>query len=541
MVNLQYLLCSMKNYRIIIICVLLVVCLRAYPQNETIKYFTRFNAICSTGDYAPFWLTANRQGLSSVDKNSGYARLGATVSKPFKNSDYRWAAAVDIVTGYNQESAVRVQQLYADVSWRWLNLSVGKKERAGELSGRSVIAGLDDNSVARSLPQTQMSNLQELGTGGLAYSGNSTPVPQVRLEVPHYVSVPRTAGWLKVKGHLAYGFFADGNFQEDFTQGNVYTRYAKNVLYHSKALFVKIGKPQKFPLSFEGGLEMYSQFGGDIYMHGKGKIVSMPKGPLEYLKAFVPLSGGGDTPDTEQTNISGNQLGNWHMAITLHSKPADVTLYGQHYFEDFSQLFFIEYQTNREGEKNLIYYPWKDILLGINVKNKSSLLPFVSNVCYEYLSTYNQSGAGYNDPGPIFKEQMDGLDNYYNHGIYSGWHNYGMGIGNPLVFSPVYNKNGSMYFAGNRLVAHNVGVNGAFGSKTMLAYRLLCTYSENWGTYLNPFNEKKYTTSLLADISLLREKGGWAVTFSVAYDKSNWLGENVGVMLSISKVGIFKL
>ena len=530
------------NIVIVICAVFSAICLRAYPQDDdNIKYFVGLNSIFSAGDYVPYWLTANRQGISSVDENCGYARLGASVSKPFKNSDYSWVVAVDMVAGYNQERTVRMQQAYVDLSWRWLNLSLGKKERAGELQTRSTIASLAANEVASLLPQTQISSLQELGTGGLAYSGNSSPVPQARLEIPYYVSVPRTNDWLKVKGHLAYGFFTDGGFQEDFTQGNQYTRYAKNVLYHSKALFIRVGKPQKFPLSFEGGLEMFSQFGGDIYMHGKGKIVSMPKGPMEYLKAFVPLSGGDDTPDTEQTNISGNQLGNWHLAITLHSKPADVTLYGQHYFEDFSQLFFFEYQTDRTGDRNLIYYPWKDILLGINIRNKSAILPFVSNVCYEYLSTYNQSGAGYNDPGPFFKEQMDGLDNYYNHGIYSGWHNYGMGMGNPLVFSPVYNKNGSMFFAGNRLKAHKVGVNGGFGSKTMLVYKLQYTYSENWGTYINPFANKRYTTSLLADISLLCERGGWAAAVSFAYDKSNWLGENMGVMLSFTKVGIFKL
>ena len=525
--------------RLLYVVVFFLLALNSFSQRQSVTYFTQFNTVFSSGDYAPFWLTANRQGISSVSENSGYVRFGLSVAKPFSNKDYKWAVAADAVAGYNQESAVRLQQVYADLSWRWLNLSLGKKERVGELSGRSVIAGLAENEVAALIPQSQINGLQELGTGGLAYSGNSAPIPQLRLEVPQYVSIPRTAGWLQVKGHLAYGFFADGGFQENFTQGNIYTRYAKNVLYHSKAMFIKVGKPQKFPLSFEGGLEMYTQFGGDIYMHGRGKVISMPKGPKEYLKALIPLSGGDDTPDTEQTNISGNQLGNWHLAVTLHTSPVDFTLYGQHYFEDFSQLFFFEYQSDRDGDRNLIYYPWKDILLGINVNNKSSVMSFISNVRYEYLSTYNQSGAGYNDPGPYFKEQMDGLDNYYNHGIYSGWHNYGMGVGNPLVLSPVYNKNGSMFFAGNRLKAHNVGVNGAFGSKTMLVYKLQYTYSENWGTYINPFASKRYTTSLLADISLLRGKGGWAATLSVAYDKSNWIGENVGFMLSFSKVGIF--
>ncbi len=520
---------------------IIFLCLFAFDSfSQEFSYFAQMSSIFSKGDYAPFWLTANRQGLSSVEKNNGYARFGLLLEGQLGKSAFNYKTIVDAVAGYNRETTVMLHQACADVSWRWLNLSLGQKERYGEMSAFSVISILAENKVAKRFSGLFVRRLQELGSGGLLYSGNSRPIPQVRFEIPDYVSFPRTKDWLKVKGHIAYGAFLDGGFQEDFTYGNPYTRYVKNLLYHSKALFLKVGKPEKFPLTIEGGLEMYTQFGGDIYVHGAGKTLSMPRGVSDFFKAFVPLSGSDDTPDTEQTNISGNQLGNWHLAITLHTSPVDVRFYGQHFFEDFSQLFFFEYQSDREGDRNIIYYPWKDIMLGVNITNKTSFFPFVSNVCYEYLSTYNQSGAGYNDPGPIFKEQMDGLDNYYNHGIYSGWHNYGMGIGNPLVFSPVYNRNGDMRFAGNRLVAHNAGVNGAFGKKHVFAYKLQYTYSENWGTYINPFSEKKYTTSLLADVCYAPAGKSWAATLSVAYDKSNWLGENMGFMLSLTKIGLFK-
>jgi hypothetical protein len=354
----------------------------------------------------------------------------------------------------------------------------------------------------------------------------------VRLEIPHYVAFPGTNKWLHIRGHIAYGRFTDDNFQERHTSNNPIARYGKSILYHSKAAFIKIGKEKRFPLTFEGGLELYSQFGGDIYSHAAGHIVSMPRKVKDYFKAFIPLSGGDDTPLDEQTNISGNQTGSWHASFTLHTEPAVVSIYGEHLFEDFSQLFFIEYQSNRHGEKRLIYYPWKDIMLGIRVTNKSTYATFVKSIQYEYLNTYDQSGALYHDPSANYNEQMDGVDNYYNHGIYPGWHHWGQGMGNPLIISPIYNKSGAMHFKSNRLIAHNIGVNGTLHN---IAYRAQYTYSENWGTYINPLTKKAYSTSLLAEFIYAPSKSHWAGAVSIAYDKSTLIGENIGAMFSITR------
>lgn len=527
------------NKRYILAIILpLVAFLGLFAQESSLGYYVALNSIAAKGDYAPFWLTANRQGVSSVESANGYTRMGLAAQGTLLGNKVKYECAADVLAGYDRYDKISLQQLYARFEWRKIALSVGQKERCGETSQKRI--NVADSLQRNTLPLFFASPFEMLGSGGLVYSGNSRPVPQVRFEVPEYIPVYGTNGWLSARGHIAYGLFLDHNFQEDFSKGNPHTHYTKNVLYHSKAMFIKVGKPEKFPVTFEGGLEMYSQFGGDTYRHGKGKVVSMPKGFAEYLKAFIPLGGSSDTPDTEQSNISGNQVGNWNVALTLHTKPADVTFYMNHLFEDFSQLFFFEYQADRFGDRNIIYYPWRDMLLGVNVCNKSDFLPFVSNVTYEYLSTYDQSGAGYNDPGPFYTEQMDGQDNYYNHAIYAGWHNFGMGMGNPLVFSPVYNRNGNLGFAGNRLIAHHAAVNGAFGRDGAFVYRLMYTYSENWGTYYNPFNEKKYSTSVVVDAGYAPRASSWAATISVACDKSDWLGDNVGVMFSFIKTGIFK-
>lgn len=538
----------MRMFETYICRVLLFLCLlplRALAQDAPfVRGYAQLGTIASKGDYAPFWFTARQQGVPSLETSNSYARYALFAGAPFKEgSDWSYNVAADVVVGYNRENTLFPQQLYGEVSWRRLTLSLGCKERFSELKGFAApcaSSSFSKNGVNTLFPHLYANRFSELSSGGLVYSGNSAPVPQLRLEIPQYVPFPGTKGWLGVKGHIAYGFFADGSFQENFTRENPTARYGKNIFYHSKALFINVGKPSRFPLTFEGGLEMYTQFGGDIYNHKDGKVLSMPSGVKDFFKAFIPMSGGEDTPEYEQTNISGNNVGSWHAALTLHTRVADVRVYAEHMFEDFSQLFFFEYQSDANGDRNLIYYPWRDILVGVSVANKSGVLPFISNFLYEYLSTYDQSGAGYNDPGPFFKEQMDGADNYYNHSIYPGWHNMGMGLGSPLAVSPAYNKNGSLRFRSNRFVAHTVGVNGTLGVNSPFAYRLQYTYSENWGTYLNPLDEKKYTTSLLADVIYAPAAGKWAGSFAIGYDKSNFIGENLGVMFTITRAINYK-
>lgn len=513
----------------------------AAQEKVSVKDYVQLNALAGVGENAPFWLVSNHNGLSSLDTYNGYIRYGVDIDGLIgTKGNWNYSAGLDLKTGYNQRNNPIVHQLYADVSYKWLSLSVGAKERVAEMRDFSTLQGVNGNEAMNNFSSLAFNGLGELGTGGLVYSGNSSPIPQVRIGAPEYVTVKGTNSLLKLRGHISYGVFLDSKFQENFTALNPKAKYNRYALYHSKAFFMKVGDEEKFPLEAEGGLEMHSQFGGDVYTHAKGKYLSMPTRFKDFLKAFIPTGGDELVPFTEQSNITGNQVGNWHLAFTLHTKPVDIQLYGEHMFEDFSQLFFMEYQNNINNERTWVYYPWRDMMIGLSIKNKSGFMDLISNIRYEYVSTYDQSGAGYNDPSDYFVEQMDGLDNYYNHAIYSGWHYYGKGMGSPLVFSPLYNSDGSLEFKANRMRAHHVGVNGAFGRKKEFLYRLLYTYSENWGTYVNPFFEKKYTTSVLADFIYSPNGKSWLVSASVAHDRSNYIGNNTGVMLSFVKVGLLK-
>ena len=61
-----------------------------------------------------------------------------------------------------------------------------------------------------------------------------------------------------IRGHISYGMMTDGNFQQDYVGGGD-AHYAKNVLLHTKAGYIRLGNKDKFPLVFEGGLEWATQ------------------------------------------------------------------------------------------------------------------------------------------------------------------------------------------------------------------------------------------------------------------------------------------
>jgi len=464
--------------------------------DEKITYRLEEGTTLSTGEHAPFWLTANRQGLASIERNSGYLKIGAF--RPLekgKDLSYSWGMDVALVSGL--DSRVIMQQAYLDVRYKGWQLSVGSKERDGELKN------------------------QQLSSGALVFSGNARPIPQVRFEVPEYLAVPYTNGWIGFKGHIAYGRFTDDDWQREFvTPGGKRT---ENVLMHSKALYIKVGREDRSRLQFEGGLEMAAQFGGTL-INGNNRI-HMYEGIEDFWKVLVPASGGSSTPIGEQTNIYGNQLGSWNMSLNYRIGGGwNIRPYYQHYFEDHSMM---------RAE-----YAWKDGLKGIEITFPKN--PVVSSLVYEYLGTKDQSGPVYWDATPTLSEQISATDDYYNHSLYTGWQHYGMGIGNPLVASPIYNKNGEIRFQSTRVLARHFGISGNPTSE--LSYRMLLSLTRNWGTYSVPFYEIKREGSALVEVRYTpTQMNGWSFTLAGALDQGSMLGNNRGGMLTITKRGFLSM
>ena len=459
---------------------------------DGLRYRGEAQVSFSSGQNTPFWLVSNKMGLSSIKKNNGYIRMGV-----FRDMDedrkFSWGAGVDLVGAYNFTSSFVIQQLYGEIKYRCLGAMVGSKEIYGEF------------------------NNPRLSSGNMLYSGNARPIPQVRVGIPEFTVIPYTKNWLAIKGYVAYGMFTDDGWQRDFAAPG--SKRTEHVLYHSKGLFLRVGDVARHPWAVEGGLEMAAQFGGKSYIGDK--VIDMPNGIKDWFKVFFPQGGDSSTPMGEQTNVYGNHVGTWSLGVTYNPTPDwGFRAYYQHFFEDHSQLFFD--------------YEWKDGFWGIEVSFPKN--PVIGKFVYEYLYTKDQSGAVYNDTSASIPEQVSGIDNYYNHGIYTGWQHWGMGIGNPLIVSPIYN-NGQIYFRSNRLIGHHVGFEGQ--PLEELGYRVLCSFTRNWGIYSNPLPEVENFYSGMLEVTYTPKwLEGSAGILSIGADRGALLGNSFGVMFTFRKSGI---
>jgi len=459
-----------------------------------VKYKIESGVTVGSGHHSPLWLNANKQGLSSINKDNGYVAAG--IFKPMLATNFAYGYGLELAGAYNFTSNVIVQQAYVDLRYHGLQLSMGSKERYGELVN------------------------QLLSSGGLSFSGNARPIPQVRVELPKYITVPYTNGWLGVRGHLAYGWFTDGNWQKSFVgaKGN----RTSGVLYHSKALFLKVEKPEVLPLRFECGLQMECQFGGTRY-YSDGRKFSMPERLKDYLKVLVPMHGGSGATESDQENIEGNMLGSYHFSLSYKVKDWEIRPYYEHYFEDQSMLS--------------MKYKWRDGLIGLELTFPQNRL--INSLVAEYFGSMDQSGPFYRkDKNGNTYIHMAGNDNYYNNGFYQSWSHWGMAIGNPLFMSPIYNKDHSLSFHSNRMTARHLGISG--NPTTELSYRVLLSYTRNWGTYDSPYKGENGNDIVITDTSTLFELtfsphklSGWSFVASAATDRGDMLGNNTGVMLTV--------
>ena len=137
---------------------------------QTISTHYEATGTYGSGDYTPFWHISNRQGLSSNENNSAYTRLGVEGNNRFGKQDITLEWGADVIVGYNLVSTVFIQQAYFDFQWKKFRISLGQKERWGELPNH------------------------RLSTGSLVESGNARPIPQVRIELPEYWNIPGTKG-----------------------------------------------------------------------------------------------------------------------------------------------------------------------------------------------------------------------------------------------------------------------------------------------------------------------------------------------------------
>lgn len=493
------------------------------PLGKGLGYNVEMQSTFSDGR-TPLWMNANRHGLSSLETGNGYFRAG--VLRPLRtDSARRWGIGygVDLAVPYNFTSNFVVQQAFAEGRWLHGSLTVGSKQYPMELKNNRLSSGS-----------------QTLGI-------NARPVPQVRLALPDYWTLPFGSGWIHLKGHIAYGRMTDDSWQHDFTGKR--SKYADDVLYHSKAGYLKIGNEDRFcPFSIELGLEMASTFGGTSYLpDGQGGMTAVKgkTGLGAYWKAFLP--GGADAGETTYQNVEGNQVGSWLVRMNWDTEMWRMSIYADKYFEDHSAMFQLDYDGYGEGDEwqvkkkhRYLLYDFKDIMLGAEFRMKYDR--WVNSVVFEYIYSKYQSGPIYHDHTSAIPDHIGGKDNFYNHGIYTGWQHWGQVIGNPLYRSPIYNSDGTISVQDNRFMAFHLGIDGR--PLERLTYRLLASWQEGLGTYDDPYDKKHHNVSFLVEGEYAfggRLLEGWSVRGGYAMDFGRILGNNFGFQLTVAKTGLIGL
>ena len=496
----------------------LVFALPVQAQNreiDKIRYELATDIVVSDGKNAPFWLISNRHGLSSIKNNN--VNLSAAFFRDFdKKKGFAWAYGAEIATAWNYPSTFFIQQLYADIRYNYWELSIGSKERLSEGKHHT------------------------LSGGGLTFSSNSRPIPQIRFGINDYVAVPWLFnGWLQVKGHISYGRQTDDKFQQTHINDAPYgSRYAENILFHEKTAFIKIGKPTASPFSVEMGLEMYTQFGGRIWEKGSnGDFIryDLPHTYKEYIKAFIPMAAGSDSPEMEQENVNGNVLGSWHLALGYEVEEWKIKAYYEHFYEDHSGLLGFDYHSDRNGKKRFVtYLPWRDGLYGLQLTVPKN--SFINTIVYEYLTSMDQGGPILQNPAGDMTGQAGGKDWYYNHTYYQSWQHWGMAICNPHTLSPLYNKVPNLTMPYQRIRSHHIGIDGMPSGQ--FHYRIMLSHTKHWGSYEDPLSTPLTQLSTMGEICFIpRRPSGLDFTLSIAYDHSKLIGNNFGGMLTIRKSG----
>ncbi|MBR0036347.1 MAG: hypothetical protein IJP70_01765 [Bacteroidales bacterium] len=478
----------------------------------------------------PLWLNANKYGLSSLNHDNGYFRGTLEYNHNTQSKRWSYGAGVDLVVpvGYKSKgykdsytSHIIIQQLYADIRYRNFVLSAG----------------------SRQLPL--FLKYQGLSSGSQTLGINARPIPQVRLGLDHWWNIPGLHKWVSVMAHGSYGVLTDGEWEESFAKGSGY-KYNKWTRYHEKAGYIRFGNTDRFPLTGIFGLEKAAEFGGYLYHWGgtdqngytAHEKLRLKSNLRSYWNALVP--GGSDTSDKTFHNAEGNQLGSWIVRFDWTTPRYVIGLYADHFFEDHSSMFFLDYDGYGNGadydtkkDFKFLLYELQDLMIGIDVK--FSHCKFVNGAVIEFINTKYQSGPVYHDHNIGNSDHIGGIDDYYNHSRLSGWQHWGQAIGNPLYRSPLYNSNGYIGCSDNRFCAWHFGLEGNFLSP--LSYRVLYTWQQGVGTYRMPFIHKNENTSILAELKFRMPESSSLHHFnflcSYGADFGRLLGNNSGIQLTV--------
>lgn len=510
----------MKLSKIILSALLMVVTATPTMAEYTLNYNAEIIGNAGSGDFAPYFMSSNVHGvitqpystLIKLDASNKYKlteRLsiyyGATVIGGYTSkTDYELYNPENKNFGTHKESpsAAWIQQLYLDVNYRSLFLTLGAKESGSKM--------LNDR----------------LSSGDMTMSANARPMPGVRAGFIKPQNIPFTNGWVQISGELGYYKQIDSDWLENHY--NYYNNFITTDLWYNYKYCYFHTKPSQ-PFSVTVGMQAACQFGGIMNTYANGEwlsTVDMSPSFKSFYKAFIPGSGGTNLGD--QVYYEGNHVGSWDIMGRYRLKNnSEIKIYYQSPWEDGSGI----------GMMNGF-----DGLYGIEYKSSNDK-SIINGVVIEYINLKNQGGpihwAPNDKPGTTIAEEATGADNYYNNYAYNGYQYYGMSLGSPVLKSPIYNTDGYMAFTDTRLWSLHLAIEGT--PLKNWTYRAKFFYTDSWGTVFRPYSKiRNNTSAMLECVYSWHNLPGLNLKGQLAIDRGDLFGDNFGVLLSVSYRGLLK-
>jgi hypothetical protein len=473
------------------------------------------SANASSGDFAPYMIGSWNYG-KTVSKNNVALDLRA-IKRMDLSRRFSWGAGVELTTGYHsatayerynaetltwgthnvRDAAFRIQQLYGEVKFRGVRLTVGMKNH------HSILVN------------------DTLSSGDLVSGVNSRPIAQGQIGFVDYQPIPFTNGWAQIYGTLTYGRFTDTDWLKD--QYNHYNAHInESTFYTYKNLYFR-SNPTK-PLMVSVGVQCAGQYGGTSYYYANGQVYKQVKNSSSLKsmwKMLFPSRGNGDG------YYEGSQLGSWDFRARYRIKNGDeLSAYFQWLWEDGSSM----------GRRNKT-----DGLWGIEYQRRGRHA--LKGIVIEYIDMRDQSGpihwAPGDNPGTTMTGEATGGDDYYNNTTFNAHANYGMSIGSPFVLSPVYNLDGDPEYRHTRSNGFHLAANGSLSRVFDWTAKVSYQHARGRGrlAYFPAMSDT--SASVAASWADDTRVKGLSVSAQVAFDAGSLRGDNFGALVTVKYTGLF--
>jgi len=446
----------------------------SFAQNDSIHYRVEMMGVASTGSSTPFWLQSKSYGIISSLPSSADVEIGIIKEFGSKSRLFDYGFKANILLQTDKNNT----NCYFHELYLKARLSVFD----------CIIGSREDHFGNQD---------STLSCGGFLFSENSRPMPKISIGIEHFTPIPFTSGFFEIKGALAQGWFNNTNF-------------ANGVLLQHSYAYLKLGG--KLPVHLQYGIDHVAQWGGNVPVYGQ-----QPEGIRDFIDILSGGKGGTDAIRGDQINALGNHIISQSLRLDLDISDFKIGGYWQNISED-GPIRFIGYTMNAP-----------DGLWGISIRNKN--FPFIKGILYEFLNTTDQSGPYHDKDGIVY----GGGDSYFSHWVYqNGWSYYSRTIGTPFIF-PQVTGTGSLYSTNNRVQVHHVGIEGDVRG---YQFRMLSSFSKNYGTYEFPFKEMIPNTSMLFEVNkCFPTLSNVSIGCKIGADFGKLYGNSIGCQISISKIG----